>query len=123
MNARIVNIETSTPAGPERTWEVLCHLPPLLGYVFPLGWIIGPLIVWLLKKAEYTSVDTHGREVMNFQISWLIYAVACIPLCFVVIGFFLLILLAVAGVVLSILGAVRASSGTLYRYPLTLRLL
>lgn len=123
MNATLLNTETTRTAGPERSWEVLCHLAPMVGFVLPFGLILGPLAVWLLKKAEYPSVDLHGREVINFMISWTIYLILAFVLCLVFIGFFLLGMLVVAGVVLGIIGAIKASNGELYRYPLTIRLL
>jgi uncharacterized Tic20 family protein len=123
MNATLMNTESTRVAGPERSWEVLCHLAPMAGYLIPFGWVLGPLVVWLLKKAEYPSVDLHGREVMNFMISWMIYLLISSVLCLVFIGFILVGILVVGGVVLSIIGAIKASNGELYRYPLTIRLL
>jgi len=123
MNAIVMNTESTRTAGPERTWEVLCHLAPLAGYVIPLGWVLGPMIVWLLKKAEYESVDRHGREVMNFMISWMTYMFLCVPLLFVIIGIPIMGILVVGAIILSIVGALKASNGEFYRYPLPFRLL
>ncbi len=123
MNASVMNIEPTRAAGPERSWEVLCHLAPLVGYLMVFGGVLGPLIVWLVKKAEYPSVDAHGREVLNFQISWLIYGLLSVPLCFIVIGIPIALLLYVSGFILSIVGGLKASNGEMYRYPLTLRFL
>lgn len=116
---------TTLPPAPvqSRTWEVLCHVSALAGYVIPLGNIIGPLLIWLIKRAEVPDVDAHGKEAMNFQISVTIYAVVCLLLVFVVIGFFLLIALGIAALVLTIIASIKASSGELYRYPLTIRLI
>jgi uncharacterized Tic20 family protein len=108
---------------PSRTWEVLCHLSALAGYVIPFGHIIGPLVVWLLKRGESPSVDAHGKESLNFQISVTIYAAVCMLLILVVIGIPMLILLGVISLVLVIVAAVKASSGEFYRYPLTIRLI
>lgn len=123
MNATVMNAETTRTAGPERSWEVLCHLAPIAGNLVLLGGVLGPLAVWLLKKAEYPSVDLHGREVLNFTISWMIYLLLSSVLCLVLVGFVLVGILWVAGMVLSIIGAIKASNGELYRYPLTIRLL
>jgi len=111
------------PAGPERTWEVLCHASALLAYfVGGLG-LLGPLIVWLIKKSEYPSVDTHGKEALNFQLSVLIYGLVCLLLTLVFIGFFLLIALGIFALVCVIIASVKASNGELFRYPLTIRFL
>jgi uncharacterized Tic20 family protein len=60
---------------------------------------------------------------MNFMISWMIYLLVSSVLCLVFIGFILVGILVVGGVVLSVIGAIKASNGELYRYPLTIRLL
>lgn len=114
-----------------RTWTVLCHASALLGFFVPLaGHIVGPLLVWLLKRDGSRAIDEHGRESLNFQISMFIYTallgVVCFILMFVLIGFLLLPLFAilhVVDIVLVIIASVKASDGELYRYPLTIRLL
>ena len=107
-----------------RGWEVACHLAGFSGYLTGVGWILGPLIVWLLKRAEMPSVDVHGKEALNFQISILIYGLVLLVSGFLTcgIGFFLLIPLGIAQIVLMILGAIKAANGEIYRYPLTIRL-
>ena len=77
--------------------------------------------MWLLKRSEVPAVEAHGKEALNFQISVTIYAIVCILLIFVAIGFFLLIGLGIAALVLVIIASIKASSGELYRYPLTIR--
>ena len=59
------------PASDERTWAMFCHLSGFLGYfvVVPFASIIGPLVVWLLKKDASAFVDAHGKEAINFQIT------------------------------------------------------
>ena len=63
-----------------RTWCVLCHASALLGLFFHfLGHILGPLIVWLMKRGDSPEIDAYGKESLNFQISMLIYdAIAAI---------------------------------------------
>lgn len=114
-----------------RTWAVLCHVSSLLGFFVPvLGHILGPLLIWLLKRDDFAEVDEHGKESLNFQISMFIYTsvlgVVTAILMLVLIGFLLLPLFAilfVADIVLVIIAALKASEGTLYRYPLTIRLI
>lgn len=119
---------TSLPAvspSSVRGWEVACHLAGFSGYLTGVGWILGPLIVWLLKRSEIPSVDAHGKEALNFQISVLIYALALVLVALVTcgVGGILLIALGVAQIVLMIIGGFKAANGELYRYPLTLRLI
>ena len=94
------------------------HVLCLVG--FP---IIGPLIVWLMKKDQSPYLDRQGRELLNFQISYLIYAFVSALLCFLLIGIPLLFIVAIATLVLTIIGIVRASEGNVYRFPFTIRLL
>src|SRR5437763_2560570 len=115
--------ETSQ-AGNVRTWCVACHLSALAGFVVPaFGHILGPLIVWLIKRGEAAEIDAHGKEALNFQISMLIYSLVAGVLCLLLIGFVLLAILHLLNVVFVIIAAVTASEGQFYRYPFTLRLM
>jgi uncharacterized Tic20 family protein len=105
-----------------RMWAMFCHLAGLAGYIMPVvGNIIGPLILWQLKKDEYGFVDEQGKEAVNFQISMSLYALISIPLFFVCVGPFLLAAVGIVDLVLLIIAAVKANNGEHYRYPLTIR--
>jgi len=106
-----------------RMWAMLCHLGGLTGYVVPFGQIIAPLVIWLIQKDKSSFVDAHGKQALNFQISWTIYALASGILVFVCVGFALLMALAVAELVLVILAALAANDGKPYKYPLTIQFL
>ena len=107
-----------------RTWNVLCHAAALLG-VFShfMGHILGPLIVWLAKRGDAAEIDAHGKESLNFQLTWLIYDIIAGILCIFLIGIPILIALWIANIVLVIIASIKASEGILYRYPLTIRFL
>lgn len=107
------------PSAESRNWGMIAHLSAfvmLLGIPAPLG----PLVVWLIKKDQDPFVAANGREALNFNISFFIYGLVSALLILVVIGIFLSILVGIAWFVLVILGAVKASSGETYRYPLTI---
>jgi len=106
----------------QNTWAMLCHLASLAGYIIPFGNIIGPLVVWLMKKETMPLVDDQGKESLNFQITVTIAAIVCIPLIFVCVGIFLLVIVGILDLVFTILAAVQASKGVAYRYPFALRL-
>jgi uncharacterized protein len=111
-------------AGNVRTWCVVCHLSALAGFVIPgFGHILGPLIVWLIKRGDASEIDAHGKEALNFQISMLLYNIVAGVLCVVLIGFALLAILHILNVVFVIIASVKASEDQVYRYPLTIRLL
>jgi len=120
---------TETPAAAsdipqeERTFGMLAHLAALSGFVIPFGSFIGPLVVWLIKKDTMPFVDEQGKESLNFQITATIAMLCCVPLFFVLIGLFLLPLIAVSTLVFTIIGAVKANEGVHYRYPFALRLI
>ena len=107
-----------------RTWCVLCHAAALLGLFFHfLGHLLGPLIVWLVKRGDSPEVDAHGKESLNFQISMLIYNVIAGVLCLVLVGFVLLFVLHILNLVFVIIASIQASEGKFYRYPFTIRLI
>jgi len=101
---------------------MLCHLSALVAYIgVPLGHVIGPLVVWLIKKDQYSLVDDQGKEALNFQISVTIYGIAAGLLIFLLIGFVLLPAVIIFDLVMTIVGAVKANQGIAYRYPLCIR--
>jgi hypothetical protein len=107
-----------------RTWAMFTHLSALLAYIgVPFGHIIGPLIIWLVKKDDDPFINAHGRESLNFQLSITIYTGVAFLLMFAIVGFVLVPVVFGMHVVLSILAALRANDGQLYRYPLTIRFL
>lgn len=103
-------------------WGMICHLAALAGFVgIPFGNLLGPLIVWLIKKEEYPFVDEQGKESLNFQISMTIYAFVALLLCLVLIGFILLIALVVVDVLFIIIASIKTSKGESYSYPATIK--
>lgn len=114
-----------TPSESEvRTWQMACHLSALAGLALPFGNILGPLLVWQLKKNELPAVEPHGKASLNFQLTvlilTLIFGVLAFALSFVCIGFLLIpvvALLPLAGMVFAIIAAIKANNGEEYHYP------
>jgi uncharacterized Tic20 family protein len=104
----------------ERNWAMLCHLSAFAGFFFPFGGIIGPLICWLSRKDESAWVNVNGRNSLNFQLSMLLYIVLAIPLCFIIIGIPIIMLLGTLKVICLIVASVKAAKGGLFRYPLVI---
>ena len=102
-----------------------CATPAaLLGLFFHfLGHILGPLVVWLIKRGDSPEIDAHGKESLNFQISMLIYDAIAAILCIFLIGIPILIASWVLNTVLVIIASVKASEGKFYQYPFTIRLI
>ena len=107
-----------------RLWGMLCRLTALsLLISLPFGNILCPLVIWLIKRNEIPFVDEQGKESLNFQISMTIYALVAALLMLVIIGFFLLIGLAVFSTVMVIIASIKANDGVVYKYPVTIRIL
>ncbi len=105
-----------------RKWAALCHIVALSGLIYNgVGFVLGPLVVWLIKKDEFSFVEEQGKEAINFQITMIIAAVISLILTMVVVGLFLTIAVGIVMVVFPIIAAVKSSRGEHYRYPFTIR--
>jgi uncharacterized protein len=106
----------------ERIWAMLCHLAAFAGFLVPIaGSVIGPFVVWQIKRAEYPLVDDQGKESLNFQLSMLLYGLIGFVLLLVLIGLLVLLFVAIFDVVMVIIAALQANNGRAYRYPLCIR--
>jgi len=100
---------------------VITHLSQLLTYVTGFGGLIAPLIIWATQKDQVEDMDVHGKSILNFQISILIYSIISIPLILVFgLGILTLILIGILAFVMPIINAIKASNGELPSYPLSL---
>ncbi|MGH8354214.1 MAG: DUF4870 domain-containing protein [Pseudomonas sp.] len=116
-------VPLSTPSAEARQWGMFCHFAAFFGLVFPFGNLLGPLIVWQIKKDFDPFVDAQGKEALNFQISVSLAVLLCFLLMLVVIGFPLLALVGVGALVLTIIAGIKANEGQAYRYPFCWRLI
>jgi len=118
---------TQTPSNDERTWALIAHLSAFAMYFSGVGHIIGPLVVWLLKRDGNPFVEDQAKEALNFQISFTIYAVAAVAVCFTIVGLVvgipILMILPIYHIICMIIAAIKAHEGVAFRYPLTLRLI
>ncbi len=115
---------SSAPKDPsDKNLGILCHVLAFSTFVVPFGNILGPLVLWLIKRAESPYLDAVGKEVINFNISWLIYGALAALSIFVLIGFLLAPLVLLVWIILVVIGSISASEGKIYRYPLTIRLI
>lgn len=105
----------------ERTMSMLCHLSALAMFIIPFGSIIGPLVVWLIKKDQYPEVNRQGKDALNFHISMLIYIVVAAFLIIFVVGILLLIALGILNLVVIIVASIKSNSGERFEYPFTIK--
>jgi uncharacterized Tic20 family protein len=101
----------------DKTWPILLHLSLFAGYVVPLAGFIAPLVIWLSMKDESPEIDAHGRVVVNWIITSVIWWAIAIALCMVLIGIPLVIILGAISVIFPIIGAIKASNGVVWKYP------
>jgi len=115
------------PAAPpkpsdERMWAMFCHLAALSALLgIPFGNVVGPLIVWLIKRNEMPMVDEHGKKSLNFQITMAIAGAIAFLSVFVLVGFALLPAVAIFALICTIIAAVKASNGEQWDYPLSIK--
>jgi uncharacterized Tic20 family protein len=103
---------------------MLCHLSALVGLLGNgIGFLLGPLIVWLIKREEHPFIDEQGKEAVNFQITMFIGFAVSAVLVFLLIGIPLLLILGVLDIVFPIIAAIKTSKGEHYRYPFAIRLI
>jgi len=115
---------SGTPMGAqdEQTWSVLAHLSVLAGLVGLMPF--GALIVWLVYKDRSPRVGFHALQSLWYQIAWIVILIVgwflTFILSFILIGFLLVPVMALASLVPFIHGcyaAYKVSQGVDYRYP------
>jgi uncharacterized protein len=122
-------VQASGSDAAERQWATVIHLSALLGFAGPhLFNILGPLIIWLIKKQDSPYLDAVGKRVLNFQISYSLYGFVAATLIgllwWLVIGLFLVplyVIIAVAWLLFTIIGAIKESNGETYEFPFVIK--
>ncbi len=100
---------------------LITHLSQLLNYITGFGGLIAPLIIWVTQKEKVNGMDLHGKAIINFQLSMLLYSLISVPLILALgLGFIMLIIIAIIAFVFPIINAVKASNGELPSYPLSI---
>ncbi|MCF8714276.1 DUF4870 domain-containing protein [Joostella atrarenae] len=103
---------------------VVTHLSQLLTYVTGFGGLIAPLILWLCNKDNVIDMDQNGKNIINFQLSILIYSILSIPLIlFFGFGILTLIAIGIIAFIFPIINAIKVSNGEVANYPLSLQII
>jgi uncharacterized Tic20 family protein len=104
----------------ERGLAVMAHLSGLAGYIIPCGGVLVPIIIWMVKS-ESRIISSIAKQalILNLAVFLVGAAAALLMLTIVLIPLVIVfwIVLAIAAIALPIVGAVKASDGTYYRYP------
>ena len=120
-----MNHETSESTNPNkeretRTWAMFLHFSLLAGYVAPIAGLIAPIIIWQVQKDKLPGIDEHGKVVVNWIISLILYLILSTLLTFIFIGIPMLIVLIVATIIFPIIGGIKENDGQLWKYPLSI---
>ncbi|MDR1484181.1 MAG: DUF4870 domain-containing protein [Planctomycetaceae bacterium] len=102
------------------TYCMLLHLSQLLNFVIPLAGIIVPVVLWAINKDKDSMVDQHGKIVVNWILSLVIYCAVSAILFIVIVGFVLLIVLSILAIIFPIIGGIKANDGIEWKYPLSI---
>ena len=100
---------------------VITHLSQLITMVIGFGSLIVPLILWTTQKDKVYQMDEHGKNIINFQLSLIVYCILCVPLILLCgFGFLGFIIIGIISVVFPVINAIKASNGEIPKYPLSL---
>jgi uncharacterized Tic20 family protein len=101
---------------------VITHLSQLITLVIGFGSLMVPLILWATQKEKVFNMDEHGKNIVNFQLSLIIYFIVCIPLIiFFGLGLLGFVFLGIISVIFPVVNAIKASRGEVATYPLSLK--
>lgn len=99
---------------------VITHLSQLVTLVTGFGSLLIPLILWITQKEKVYRMDEHGKNIINFQLSLIVYFIICIPLILLLgLGILGFIILGIISIVFPIVNAIKASNGEAPKYPLS----
>lgn len=100
---------------------VITHLSQLITLITGFGSLLLPLVLWLTQKEKVYQMDAHGKNIVNFQLSLIVYAIICIPLILLFgLGLLGFVVLGIISIVFPIINAIRANNGETPKYPLSL---
>jgi uncharacterized protein len=103
------------------SYTTAMHLSQFAGYIVPYAGMVIPIALWVYGRDHNAFVEEHGKEIVNFIISYCIYSIVVFVLLFVLVGFILLPFFILLGILAPIFGAIAASKSQSFRYPLTFR--
>lgn len=104
----------------ERTLAALTHISGLSGYIIPLGGVLVPIIIWIVKSdSKVISSVAKQALLLNVAVFVLIAGTVLLWLTIVLIPLVIAfwIVLGLAAIALPIVGAIKALDGTYFRYP------
>lgn len=104
----------------DSTYYMLMHLSQLGSFLIPFSGIVAAVVLWVMNKEKDPIVDAHGRTIVNWNLSLLVYFCVWALLFFSFLGLFLLWVPLLLTVIFAIIGAKKASQGEVWKYPLSI---
>lgn len=112
------DVEFEKKAQTENTiWLALLHLSGLFIMLFP------PIIIWAWKKNTIKNINPHAIDVINFQLSMLIYMIPAGLLVLLLIGLPIVIFLGIFSTVVIIINTFKVINSQPYKYPWSIKIL
>ncbi|WP_299799208.1 DUF4870 domain-containing protein [uncultured Maribacter sp.] len=106
----------------DRNLLVITHLSQYLDFVTGFGGLVVPLVIWLTTKDSVIGMDEHGKSVINFQLTLILYLVIGIPgILLFGLGILLLMFAGILSIVMPAVNAIKASNGESPSYFGTIR--
>jgi uncharacterized protein len=115
------NFVVKNVSSDEKMWSMFMHFSQLCGFLIPLAGLIVPIVMWQVKKDESDIIDRHGRNIVNWIITEIIFFAAFFILVRIFIGIPLLGILFILGIVLPIIGGIKANNGEIWSYPFAIK--
>ena len=104
----------------DRSLIVIAHLSQLVTLLTGFGSLILPLILWATQKEKVFQMDAHGKNIINFQLSLIVYCIICIPLILLFgLGLLGFMILGIIAILVPVINAIKASNGETPTYPFT----
>ena len=103
----------------EKSYIALMHISQLGGYVLPFLGFILPIVMWMINKDQNAAIDKHGKNIINFMITCVIFGCIGAVLAIVGIGVIILAVIPILQAIFAVLGAIKANNGEYWKYPLT----
>jgi uncharacterized protein len=98
-------------ASDSNNWRLYLELLALTGFVVPFGQILGPLVLWLIKKDTSSQVSEDGKKIINYHISWTIWGIATCGLGFL------------PWIIITLISIIKAANNQPFNHPLTITFL
>lgn len=105
----------------QNNYLMLMHLSQFASWLIPFVGIIIPILMWTTNKDNNVEVDKHGKNILNFNISYAIYTAIATVLVVLLIGIPLLLVLFAIFAIAVIIASTRAANGEYWEYPFTIK--